>query len=145
MEVLRHNVVMLHSDQETVLVQLLKTVQNRRFERTSMRHARRINHQSQSTIENMNHFSFFSIVFSFFFSDIFLVFLFFIIFSFFFMFLLWVVLLFTFFCLVLPSFSSFLSAKQLEHAEGVAQTCDPNTPNHTSHECVRHSGFHEDS
>ena len=29
-EVLRHNMVMLHSDQESVLVQLLKTVQNRR-------------------------------------------------------------------------------------------------------------------
>ena len=37
-EVLGHNVVMLHSDQEPVLVQLLKTVQSRRFERTSVRH-----------------------------------------------------------------------------------------------------------
>ena len=36
-EVLGHNVGMLHSDQEPVLVQLLKTVQSRRFERTSVR------------------------------------------------------------------------------------------------------------
>ena len=33
-EVLRHNMVMFYSDQEPVLVQLLKTVQNRCFERT---------------------------------------------------------------------------------------------------------------
>ena len=53
-EVLGHNVVMLHSDQEPVLVQLLKTVQNRRFERTSVRHGPRTSHQSQSKIENVN-------------------------------------------------------------------------------------------
>ena len=46
--------VMLHSDQEPVLVQLLKTVQNRRFERTSMRHGPRTSHQSQSKIKNVN-------------------------------------------------------------------------------------------
>ena len=43
-EVLGHNVVMLHSDQEPVLVQLLKTVRNRRFERTSVRHGPSVNH-----------------------------------------------------------------------------------------------------
>ena len=53
-EVLGHNVVMLHSDQEPVLVQLSKTVQNRRFERTSVRHGPRTSHQSQSKIENVN-------------------------------------------------------------------------------------------
>ena len=45
---------LLHSDQEPVLVQLLKTVQNRRFERTSVRHGPRISNQSQSKIENAN-------------------------------------------------------------------------------------------
>ena len=53
-EVLGHNVVMLHSDQEPVLVQLLKTVQNRRFERTSVRHGPRTSQWSQSKIENVN-------------------------------------------------------------------------------------------
>ena len=33
MEVLGHSVVMLHPDQELVLVQLFKTVQSRRFDR----------------------------------------------------------------------------------------------------------------
>ena len=56
-EVLRHNVVMLHSDQELVLVQLLKTVQNRRPIETSMRHGPRTSHQSQSKIENVNQVS----------------------------------------------------------------------------------------
>ena len=46
-EVLRHNVVMLHSDQEPVLVQSLKTVQNRRPIEMSVRHGLRISHQSQ--------------------------------------------------------------------------------------------------
>ena len=46
--------VMLHSDQELVLVQLLKTVQNRRFERTSIRHGPRTSHQRKSKIENVN-------------------------------------------------------------------------------------------
>ena len=49
-EVHGHNVVMLHADQELVLVQLSKTVQSRRFERTSVRHGPRI----QSKIENLN-------------------------------------------------------------------------------------------
>ena len=53
-DVLGHNVVMLHSDQEPVLVQLLKTVQNRRPIETSVRHGPRISHQSQSKIENVN-------------------------------------------------------------------------------------------
>ena len=53
-EVLGHNVVMLHSDQELVLVQLLKTVQRRRFERTSVRHGPKTSHQSQSKNENVN-------------------------------------------------------------------------------------------
>ena len=53
-EVLGHNVVMLHSDQEPVLVQLLKTAQSRRFERTSVRHGPKTSHQSQSKIENVN-------------------------------------------------------------------------------------------
>ena len=45
---------MLHSDQEPVLVQLLKTVQSRRFERTSVRHGPKTSHQSQSKNENVN-------------------------------------------------------------------------------------------
>ena len=53
-EVLRHNVLMLHPDQELVLVQLLKTVQSRRLERTSVRHGPRTSHQSQSKIKNVN-------------------------------------------------------------------------------------------
>ena len=52
--VLGHNVMMLHSDQEPVLVQLLKTVQNRRPIQTSVRHGPRTSHQSQSKIENVN-------------------------------------------------------------------------------------------
>ena len=38
----------------SMLVQWLKTVQSRRFERTSVRHGPRISHQSQSEIENVN-------------------------------------------------------------------------------------------
>ena len=53
-KVLGHSVMMLHSDQEPVLVQLLKTVQSRRFERTSVTHGPRTSHQSQSKIENVN-------------------------------------------------------------------------------------------
>ena len=53
-EVLGHNVMMLHSDPEPVLVQLSKAVQNRRFERTSVRHGPRTSHQSQSRIGNVN-------------------------------------------------------------------------------------------
>ena len=53
-EVPRHNVVMLHSDQEPLLVQLLETVQSRRFERASVRHGPRTSHQSQSKVENVN-------------------------------------------------------------------------------------------
>ena len=53
-EVLGHNEVMLHSGQEPVLVQLLKTVQSRRFERTSVRHGPKTSHQSQSKNENVN-------------------------------------------------------------------------------------------
>ena len=37
-----------------MLVQLLKTVQNRRFERTSIRHGPRTSHQRKSKIENVN-------------------------------------------------------------------------------------------
>ena len=37
-EALRHNVVLLHSDQEPVLVQLLRTVQSRRTKRALVRH-----------------------------------------------------------------------------------------------------------
>ena len=51
-EVLRHNAVMLHSDQELVLVQLLKTLQNRRPIETPVRYGPRISHQSQSKIKN---------------------------------------------------------------------------------------------
>ena len=40
--------VVLHQDQEPVLVQWSKTVQNKRFERMSVRHGLRISHQSQS-------------------------------------------------------------------------------------------------
>ena len=56
-EVLGHNVVMLHSDQEPVLVQSLKTVHNRRPIETSVSHGPRISHQSQSKIENVNQVS----------------------------------------------------------------------------------------
>ena len=45
---------MLHSDQEPVLVQLLKTVQSRRVKRTLVRHGPRASHQSQGKIENAN-------------------------------------------------------------------------------------------
>ena len=51
-EALGHNVVMLHSDQEPVLVQLLKAVQSRRVKRTLVRHGPRGSHQSQGKIEN---------------------------------------------------------------------------------------------
>ena len=43
---------MLHSDQEPVLVQLLKAVQSRRVKRTPVRHGPRASHQSQGKIEN---------------------------------------------------------------------------------------------
>ena len=43
---------MLHSDQEPVLVQLLKAVQSRRVKRTLVRHGPRASHQSQGKIEN---------------------------------------------------------------------------------------------
>ena len=56
-EVLRHNVVMLHSDQEPVLEQLLKTVQSKRPIQTSVRHGPRISHQRQSKIESVNQVS----------------------------------------------------------------------------------------
>ena len=48
-EALGHNVVMLHSDQEPVLVQLLKAVQSRRVNRTLVVRA---SHQCQRKIEN---------------------------------------------------------------------------------------------
>ena len=48
---------MLHSDQEPVLVQLLKTVQNRRPIEMLVRHGPRISHQSQSKIKNANQVS----------------------------------------------------------------------------------------
>ena len=53
-EVLGHNVMTLHSDQELVLLQLLKTVQNRHPIETSVRRGPRISHQSQSKIETVN-------------------------------------------------------------------------------------------
>ena len=53
-EALGHNVVMLHSDQEPVLVQLLKAVQSRRVKRTLVRHGPRASHQIQGKIENAN-------------------------------------------------------------------------------------------
>ena len=53
-EALGHNMVMLHSDQEPVLVQLLKAVQSRRVKRTLVRHGPRASHQSQGKIENAN-------------------------------------------------------------------------------------------
>ena len=49
-----HNVVMLHSDQEPVLVQLLRAVQSRRVKRTLVRHGLRASHQSQGKIDNAN-------------------------------------------------------------------------------------------
>ena len=51
-QALGHNVVMLHSDQEPVLVQLLKAVQSRRVKRTLVRHGPSASHQSQGKIEN---------------------------------------------------------------------------------------------
>ena len=53
-EALGHNAVMLQSDQEPVLVQLLKAVQSRRAKRTLVRHGPRGSHQSQGKIENAN-------------------------------------------------------------------------------------------
>ena len=53
-EVLRHNVVMLHPNQEPVLVQLLRPVQSRRIKRTLVRHGPRASNQSQGKIENAN-------------------------------------------------------------------------------------------
>ena len=51
-EALGHNVVMLHSDQEPVLAQLLKAVQSRRAKRTLVTHGPRASHQSQGKNEN---------------------------------------------------------------------------------------------
>ena len=45
---------MLHSDQEPVLVQLLKAVQSKRVKRTLVRHGPRASLQSQGKIENAN-------------------------------------------------------------------------------------------
>ena len=56
-EVLKHNVVMLHSDQEPVLVQLLKNEQNKRPIETSVRQGPRISHQSQGKIGDVNQVS----------------------------------------------------------------------------------------
>ena len=56
-KVLGHYVMMLHSDQEPLLVQLLKTVQKRRPIQTSMKHGARNSHRSQSKIENVNQVS----------------------------------------------------------------------------------------
>ena len=53
-EALGHNVVMLHSNQEPVLVQLLKAVQSTRVKRTLVRHGPRASHKSQGKIENAN-------------------------------------------------------------------------------------------
>ena len=53
-EVHGHNVVMLHSDQEPVLVQLLKAVRRRRVKRTLVRDGPRASRQSQGKIENAN-------------------------------------------------------------------------------------------
>ena len=50
-EVLGHNAMVLHSDQEPVWVQLLKTAQNRRPIETSVRHGPRISHKSQRRLE----------------------------------------------------------------------------------------------
>ena len=51
---LGHTVVMLHSDQEPVLVQLLNAVQSRRVKRTLVRYGPRASHQSQGKIEHAN-------------------------------------------------------------------------------------------
>ena len=51
-EALGRNVVILHSDQEPVLVQLLTAVQSRRVKRTLVRHGPKASHQSQDKIEN---------------------------------------------------------------------------------------------
>ena len=53
-EALGHNVVMLHSDQELVLVQLSRAVQSRRVKRTLVRRGSRASHQSQGKLENAN-------------------------------------------------------------------------------------------
>ena len=44
-EALGHNVIMLHSDREPVLVQVLRAVQSRRVKRTLVRHGPRASHQ----------------------------------------------------------------------------------------------------
>ena len=56
-KVLGHNVVMLRSDHELVLVQLLKTAQNRRPIETSVRYGPRMSHQSQSKMNNASQVS----------------------------------------------------------------------------------------
>ncbi|CAK0840370.1 unnamed protein product, partial [Prorocentrum cordatum] len=53
-DALGHNAVLLHSDQEPVLVQLLKAVQSKRVKRTLVRHGPRGSHQSQGKIEGAN-------------------------------------------------------------------------------------------
>ena len=53
-EALGHNVVMLHSDQEPVVVQLLRAEKSRRVERTLVRHGPRGSRRSQGKIENEN-------------------------------------------------------------------------------------------
>ena len=53
-EALGHNVVMLYSDHEPLLVQLLKGVQSGRSMRTLVRHGPRVSHQSPGKIENAN-------------------------------------------------------------------------------------------
>ena len=56
-EVLGHNVMMLRSDQELELEQLLKSVQNKRPIQTSEKHDPRMNHQDQRKIKNANEVS----------------------------------------------------------------------------------------
>ena len=53
-EALGHSVVMLHSGQEPVSVQLLKAVQSRRVKRTLVRHGPRASQQSRCNSETAN-------------------------------------------------------------------------------------------
>ena len=53
-EALGHSVVMLHSDEQPVLVQLLKAVQSRRVKRTLVRHGPRASPRRHGKIENAN-------------------------------------------------------------------------------------------
>ena len=61
-EALGHNAVMLHSDQEPVLVQLCNAAQSRRIKRTLVRHGPRASHQSQGKMKTRTERSMVSVM-----------------------------------------------------------------------------------